>query len=290
MDKICKLGNNIRSLRIANGETQEQLGQAIGVEKNTISYYENGKREPSKDILSAIASYYMVSVEEILSSDLSGLGKIVIDQNVLWENIDIVLPAACSDTALLNKHFRKAYTIHQTIFEQLKNIDMDGMDKIDVCIDEYFEAYESTESKVEAAANFIGLFYLLLFIMKVAPVIIQNKPSALVQLSARDTEVRNILDNSDSSFEEDAKEIVDELDDIEMSKFLKELLTVVKKTDRWSELADYYLALRYAWNLVDNDLEFGINKRIGVEMLYSFESVKKLYAHNFLKLNLSLSK
>ena len=29
-----KLGNNIRCLRMAYGETQEQLGDAIGVEKN----------------------------------------------------------------------------------------------------------------------------------------------------------------------------------------------------------------------------------------------------------------
>ena len=43
MTDLDKLGNNIRCLRIAYGETQEDLGWAIGVEKNTISYYEKGR-------------------------------------------------------------------------------------------------------------------------------------------------------------------------------------------------------------------------------------------------------
>ena len=36
MGDLKKLGANIRSLRIAYGETQEQLGEAIYVEKNTV--------------------------------------------------------------------------------------------------------------------------------------------------------------------------------------------------------------------------------------------------------------
>lgn len=67
-----KLGNNIRCLRMAYGETQEQLGDAIGVEKNTVSSYEKGRTEPNKEILSLISSHYMISVEELLSYDFRG--------------------------------------------------------------------------------------------------------------------------------------------------------------------------------------------------------------------------
>lgn len=76
MSYTSRLGNNIRCIRIAYGETQEQLGFIIGVEKTTISQYENGKREPSRDVLCAIAEHYVISVEELTQCDLSGIDKI----------------------------------------------------------------------------------------------------------------------------------------------------------------------------------------------------------------------
>ena len=105
-----KLGNNIRCLRVAYGETQEQLGDAIGVEKNTVSSYEKGRTEPNKKILSLIAAHYMISVEELLSYDFSGMDKITFNQNVFWEQIDVILPVTSSENAIKNEHFKKAYS------------------------------------------------------------------------------------------------------------------------------------------------------------------------------------
>jgi len=86
MKNINRLGANIRSLRKAYRETQEQLGEIIHVEKNAVSYYENDKREPNKETLRAIAKHYMVSVEELLYEDFSDIDRITIDKNVV-ENI-----------------------------------------------------------------------------------------------------------------------------------------------------------------------------------------------------------
>ena len=88
MSEEIRLGKNIRCLRKAYGETQEQLGEVIGVEKNTISYYENGKREPDKETLTAIASHFMISVEELMFCDLSENDKVNFDYKIFWENID----------------------------------------------------------------------------------------------------------------------------------------------------------------------------------------------------------
>ncbi len=46
-----KLGKNIRSLRVAYGETQEKLSEIIGYSKNAVSNYERGIREPEQDTL-----------------------------------------------------------------------------------------------------------------------------------------------------------------------------------------------------------------------------------------------
>ena len=67
MSSLERLGANIRALRKAYGETQEELGVALSIEKNTVSYYENGKREPNKDMLTEIAKHFMVSVEELMT-------------------------------------------------------------------------------------------------------------------------------------------------------------------------------------------------------------------------------
>lgn len=156
MDK--RLGANIRSLRKAYGETQEELGAVLHIEKNTVSYYENGKREPNKDMLTEIANHFMVSVEELMYCDLSGIGSITVDENAFWKNIDIVLPIVLSDEALENDHFKKAYKIHRNFYDELHKISIDGMDHLDVCFDEYLEALNDDKIRPEASANIWGIW------------------------------------------------------------------------------------------------------------------------------------
>lgn len=174
MSDLKKLGANIRSLRIAYGETQEQLGEAIFVEKNTISYYENGKREPNKATLTAIANHYMVSVGELLYSDLTEIGKITVDPNAFWKNIDIILPIISSEKALSNEDFKKAFDAHKEFYDQLHKVSMEGIDKIDICEEGYQVAVEDDEMKAEAAANFIALWFLVIVVIKATPELLKN--------------------------------------------------------------------------------------------------------------------
>lgn len=283
MSDLKRLGANIRNLRMGYGETQEQLGEVLFVEKNTVSYYESGKREPTKETLSAIAKHYMVSVEELLHSDLTSIGKITVDADAFWKNIDIILPIVSSDKAMKNENFKKAFEAHKAFYGQLHLVSLDGIDNIDVCIDGYLTAVEDDGIKAEAAANFIALWYLLMMSMKAAPVVMKNRPAALRQVAARDEKARKIIEKIDPSFEVDAKAALDEINNDEMEKIVSEMLTAVKKSNEWSDLADYYLALQYVWNLIDNDLEWGFNQRIGAEMMCAFVSVKNIYAARFLK-------
>jgi len=284
MDKLQRLGHNIRCIRVAYGETQEDLGAAIGVEKNTVSYYENGKREPNKDTLRAIAVHYMVSVEELLSSDFSNIGEIVVNPNALWEHIDEVFPVTCSDAALKNAHFKKAYTIHRKFFDQLKKIKTEAND-IDICIEEYWEACEDKNSPVEASANFVGLFYLLMGSLKLTPMFMKNHPAAMLQVISRNPKVRRIIENTNPNLEKDVEDIFNSMDDLEVYEMLSERLTIIKKSEKWYPLADYYLAMPFIWNLVENNLGFEINRRIGVEMLNALVAVGNPYAAHFLFLS-----
>ena len=224
----------------------------------------------------------MISVEELLTGDFSKLEKITVNQNALWEHIDEVLPVTCSEKAMTNLHFKRAYEIHRHFFDQLRLVKMDGIDEIDVCFEEYLEAYEVDNSKVESAANFIGLWYLFMVMLKLTPTVFENRPAAMMQVASRDPKTGQILENTDSNFAKEAKEIVDGIVDSEIEDLLAELLKTEKQSKDRYELADYYLALQFVWNLVDNDLGFEINRRIGVEMLNAFVTVENPYAAHFL--------
>lgn len=281
-----KLGKNIRALRKAYGETQEELGYAINVEKNTISYYETGNRVPSKEVIAEIAKHYMISVDEILKSDLSALDKITVDNKLFLDNIETILPIVSSERALSNSDFQRAFKAHKRIIEGIHNFSMEGMEYIDECIDGYAEAVKDKNCEAEAAANYIAMWYFLLLSIKTVPLIYENQPAALQQVARNDKQAKEIIDNTGDDFINEAKEAAGELSDPELEGYIDNLRSKLKKSEKWYELADYYLALQYIWNIVDNDLGWDFNRRIGVEMMNAFISVGNVYAARFILFSL----
>ncbi len=58
-------GNLVRRLRERLGMTQQELAQAAGTVQGAISYYENGTRAPSAQILPALAEALRVSIDDL---------------------------------------------------------------------------------------------------------------------------------------------------------------------------------------------------------------------------------
>ncbi|MCW1941717.1 helix-turn-helix domain-containing protein [Bacillus anthracis] len=56
----------IKELRKNSKITQEQLGNAIGVSKMAISYFEKGKKSPGRESLEKIADYFGVTTDYLL--------------------------------------------------------------------------------------------------------------------------------------------------------------------------------------------------------------------------------
>lgn len=63
--------NVLRSLRKNAGMSQEELGNKLGLAKSTISMYESGTREPSLEILEAIADTFNVDMNTLTDSKKS---------------------------------------------------------------------------------------------------------------------------------------------------------------------------------------------------------------------------
>ena len=62
---IC-LGENIRTLRIAKGITQEQFGYEMGVSAQAVSRWENGATYPDITMLPMIADFFDISLDELM--------------------------------------------------------------------------------------------------------------------------------------------------------------------------------------------------------------------------------
>lgn len=57
--------NDVRELRTAKGLSQQQLGQELGVSRQTINAIEQGRYAPSLPLAIRIARYFGRSVEEV---------------------------------------------------------------------------------------------------------------------------------------------------------------------------------------------------------------------------------
>ena len=90
MEKNLDLvGRNIKIVRKAAGETQQQLGEAVGVVQQSVAAWEAGRCMPDLQSLVSIAKHYDVTTDALLG--LGGMlptlenGKL----NELRENMDL---------------------------------------------------------------------------------------------------------------------------------------------------------------------------------------------------------
>lgn len=56
----------LKSLRKANGLTQDELAKILKISRSTIGMYENGSREPDYETLESIADYFNVDIDYLL--------------------------------------------------------------------------------------------------------------------------------------------------------------------------------------------------------------------------------
>ncbi|MFC0843250.1 MULTISPECIES: helix-turn-helix transcriptional regulator [Streptomyces] len=61
--------NDLRQLRTAQGLSQQELGQALGVSRQTINAIEQGRYDPSLPLAIRMARYFAKTVEEIFHVD-----------------------------------------------------------------------------------------------------------------------------------------------------------------------------------------------------------------------------
>ncbi len=109
------LGKQIKAARKAMGMTQDQLALKSHVSVKYIANIENGKQNPSFDILSAILHVLPLSLDSIINPNLSELESECRE----WDAIYLACPPEMRKTLL---EATRSLAIHLTEFsEQNKN-------------------------------------------------------------------------------------------------------------------------------------------------------------------------
>lgn len=70
--------NNLKSYRIKNGYTLEQVGKYLKISGSAYRHYENGKNRISAQMLLRLSDFYGVSVDELLGG-VNGSGERKLD-------------------------------------------------------------------------------------------------------------------------------------------------------------------------------------------------------------------
>lgn len=69
------MGERIRKVRLFRGWTQDELGEAVGIDRASISRYESGKRDPYATHLAKICVALKISADEVLFGTRRASGR-----------------------------------------------------------------------------------------------------------------------------------------------------------------------------------------------------------------------
>lgn len=94
-----KFGDKLKSFRIAQGLTQEDLARRIGMKKQNISRYENSEREPNIRTAKAIADALGVTLQELTLGDSSSAPDNILSMPRM-NAVPLIGTIACGDPIL----------------------------------------------------------------------------------------------------------------------------------------------------------------------------------------------
>lgn len=283
------VGANIRSLRDFHGEKLEDLAFSLDIDISDISRYENGKRYPNHKILEKIARHYCITLDELIYEDFSRLHSGFLqftDTQKINEISDMLFPIVCSEQAMRDEWFQKAYRIHIRIFENLKK----GISYSEKEMDECFTCYENSckkNSTLESFANLCSwnIFFAFCLFLQSNPNI-KYGIDLLHEKQCREKDFFKIycmpsFDGMEDSETEPNEKIQSQWKELEerIVFFIRKL----KESKIYADLAEYDIALLYILGLVKNQLTFEMNKKVGTEMMRTFHFFGNPYAEAYVK-------
>ncbi|MEE0862453.1 MAG: helix-turn-helix domain-containing protein [Lachnospiraceae bacterium] len=271
------LGKNIKYLREMYGDTQEELGLFLGVQKNTISGYERGQRQPDSEKLGQIARRYDKTTDELLNTNLFELGKIntdnVFDCDKIWKYALQLFPLVESPKAYKNVFFSKGMRSIKKVFNSYEDSE-NGALLIDA-MENFQEA--AMADILEAYVNLLSCIFLLRKSVQADPVFSKKFQSRIISKQVNWKEM--IYETRKNERKVAKMEGMGDLDELSLV-LIKEL----KNTKEWAQIGDYYLAVRYIFSMVDTGESDAMNIAVGMQMMISFAQLGNKYAIDYIRI------
>lgn len=87
------ISKTLKSLRIQNGYTQQNVAEFLGIDRSTYSYYETGKTRPSTEVLARLSFLYHVSIDDFVPSSYKKASDLNLECSIpeglsLYENTE----------------------------------------------------------------------------------------------------------------------------------------------------------------------------------------------------------
>lgn len=272
--------NNIKSLRKIYGETQKELADAICVTKQCISNYEREDRDPSIDELRAIVRHYHISLEQLTGKTIEiskEADEFVMDEAHAQLIFCAEFPLFYSKEADKDSDFHKAFCFSEQIYDKLIQFEIPMHTMVNLCWKQYKISWEKSKT-IESLANLLSLMFLCCLSQ-------MNKEEINLGIAFQNRKTMDegflkkyYLRNINTETENDDKMLFVK----EYYEEVMEYITVLKKHEKWSDLGDYYLALRYIVGLIDNDRNVDINRSFGIELMSTLFDVENPYAIDYI--------
>ena len=279
------LGKNIKQMRIMHGETLEEFETVIHASKSTVQGYESGRRVPDIATIKIIAEYYGKTVDELINNKLYEYAEFDPTKTVnMDEMIDVflhILPVVETDEACKNESFLKGITEIRNMMNSFRQCtEVKGL-IISEIVDYFISAVE--DNIIEAAANIIWCVF---FIWTQQYTDLEKMRKLQTRINNGEIDLKELR----YEYQKDAKKTLSKKKDFicEIDDLLIELISELKLTEQWSQLGDYYLALRYVLGLIDTEYSDEMNQVIGIQMLLAFAQVGNRYALDFLEKSISM--
>jgi len=285
---MSNFSSNLKFLRMSVGETQESLANALFVEKSTISQYESGTRKPNdQETLKKIAKRYGVTVDSLLSDDFSSNSPDLVafmnnPDRILQEMIKIFPIYELDDTYC--PEYLKAYKEHEKLLfgslEEKETVDVDFIaDTYGKALTEYKENSDAFLVTLVNVMSLKLLRYSSTFSDKFSNQMKdfkskKNKNKKDIKALITDVVLPNINDNEIKTPQ--FKKAINE--------FFLPNIELLKETQKYSKVADYFFILRYICDLVDNDEDFATNQLTGYKLIYDLARINNPYAIHFLEI------
>lgn len=281
---MSKIAKNIRDIRKAHGETQSDLASAINVSETAVGNYETGTRQPDMQTIQAIAEHYGFPVDRLLNEDFSQMDFKL--STLTWEKamgvMAVQFPIICTDKAMQDPNFAEGYRRTQETWSKVKEGQAGIMRSfIESAFQKYEDAIIDNNELVEVVANTLWLTFLVYALMPDEHSVKMGEAVLFGKSLKKDFVKNYVLKDSHPTSKENAESKRAYVADSQET--VVALIRILKESGEYSDLADYYMALRYVIGMVANDYSDDLNKTIGMEMLLSFAELGNKYVIRFFK-------